>query len=196
MVHSDLFVTKNIPISEDEIIKRIGTNITDGDLKRFFGDGIESKIIKYSCLADYNTIDELLPNQRDFRIILIEERVNVGHWCVILKYNKTIEWYNPYSGLPDNQKNLLGRTVNKMLGQDQDYLKDLMLKSNGYKLVYNKHRNQKMKNGINTCGRWCILRIITMKDMMMDLKQFNKMIKDNQKSSRLPKDALVAIWIG
>jgi hypothetical protein len=196
MVHLDNFITKNSPISEDAIIERIQTNITDGDLKRYFGDGVESKIIKYSNLADYNTIDELLPNKRDFRIILIEERNNVGHWCVVLKYDKTIEWYNPYSGLPDNQKNMLGKIINKMMGQDQDFLKDLMIKSTGYKLVYNKHRNQKMKNGINTCGRWCILRIICMKDLMMNLTEFNKMIKTNQKETGLPKDALVSIWIG
>jgi hypothetical protein len=196
MVHTDMLFKNPVPLSEDEIIERIGTNITDGDIRRYFGDGVESKILKYSELADYNTIDELLPKERDFRIILIEDSENTGHWCCILKYEKTIEWFNPYGGMPDRQKNLLGKMRNMLLGQDEDYLTDLMTKSKGYKLIYNKKRLQKLKTGINTCGRWIILRVICMKDLMMDLKEFLKMVKDTQAKSGLPRDALVAVWIG
>jgi hypothetical protein len=32
--------------------------------------------------------------------------------------------------------------------------------------------------------------------MMMDLKDFNKMVEDTQDKTGLPKDVLVAIWIG
>jgi hypothetical protein len=196
MVHTDMFFKNPQPLDEDLICERIGTNITDGDIRRYFGDGVEGQILKYSDLANYNSIDELLPKPRDFRIILVEDSVNKGHWCCILKYDKTIEWFNPYSGIPDRQKNLLGKARNMMLGQDEDYLTNLMTKSKGYKLIYNKKRLQKLKQGINTCGRWIILRIICMKDLMMDLKEFNKMVEDTQDKSGLPKDALVAIWIG
>jgi hypothetical protein len=196
MVHTDMLFKNPKPLDEDLICERIGTNITDGDIRRYFGDGVESQILKYSDLANYNSIDELLPKPRDFRIILIEDSVNKGHWCCILKYDKTIEWFNPYGGIPDRQKNLLGKARNMMLGQEEDYLTNLMTKSKGYKLIYNKKRLQKLKQGINTCGRWIIFRIICMKDMMMDLKEFNKMVEDTQDKSGLPKDALVAIWIG
>jgi len=196
MVHTDAMAKQSIPLDEDTIIERIGTNITDGDIRRYFGDCVESKILKYSDLADYNTIDELLPKPRDFRIILIEDSINKGHWCCILKYDKTIEWFNPYGIRPDAQKNLLGKMTNIMLGQERDYMTELMQKSKGYKLIYNKKKLQKLKEGINTCGRWIILRIICMKDMMMDLKDFIKMVSDTKEKSGLPNDALVAIWIG
>lgn len=196
MVHHDNMYKMPLPLDEDVICERIGTNITDGDIRRYFGDGVESKILKYSDLANYGTIDELLPKPRDFRIILVEDSVNRGHWCCILKYDKTIEWFNPYGIRPDAQKNMLGKVRNMMLGQDEDYMLNLMKASKGYKLIYNKKRLQKLKEGINTCGRWIILRIICMKDLMMDLKEFIKMIDENQEASGLPKDALVAIWIG
>lgn len=196
MVHHDNMYKMPLPLDEDVICERIGTNITDGDIRRYFGDGVESKILKYSDLANYGTIDELLPKPRDFRIILVEDSVNRGHWCCILKYDKTIEWFNPYGIRPDAQKNMLGKVRNMMLGQDEDYMLNLMKASKGYKLIYNKKRLQKLKEGINTCGRWIILRIICMKDLMMDLKEFIKMIDENHEASGLPKDALVAIWIG
>jgi len=196
MVHTDNMAKIPPPIDEDVIIERIGTNITDGDIRRYFGDGVEGRILKYSDLANYNTIDDLLPKPRDFRIILIEDSINRGHWCAILKYDKTIEWFNPYGIRPDAQKNLLGKITNIMLGQERDYMTELMEKSKGYKLIYNKKKLQKLKAGINTCGRWIILRIICMKDMMMGLKEFIKMIETNKEASGLPNDALVAIWIG
>ena len=196
MVHTDNMAKIPPPIDEDIIIERIGTNITDGDIRRYFGNGVEGRILKYSDLADYNTIDELLPKSRDFRIILIEDSVNRGHWCAILKYDKTIEWFNPYGIRPDAQKNMLGKITNIMLGQERDYMTELMEKSKGYKLIYNKKKLQKLKAGINTCGRWIILRVICMKDMMMGLKEFIKLIETNREASGLPNDALVAIWIG
>ena len=196
MVHTDNFSSAVSPIDEDSIIERIGTNITDGDIKRYFGDGAESKILKYRDLADYPTIDDLLPKERDFRIILIEDSHNSGHWCAILKYDKTIEWFNSYGVRPDTQKNMLGRVRNMMLGQQEDYLSNLMSASKGYKLIYNKARLQKQNPGVNTCGRWIIIRIICMKDMMMNLKEFIKMVNTTKEISGLPRDALAAIWIG
>jgi len=196
MVNTDNMMKSPLPLDEDTIVQRIGTSLTDGDIARYYGDGAESKILKYSELANYRHIDELLPKERDFRVILVEHENNQGHWCCIMKYNKTIEWFNPYGVRPDGQKNLLGKIRNQMLGQAEDYMTNLMKSSKGYKLIYNKARLQKLRQGINTCGRWIILRIIYMKDMMMDLKMFNKMIKDTQKATGLPNDALVAIWIG
>lgn len=195
MVNNDEFRTPSSPLTEDQIIERIGTNITDGDIRRYFGDGVEGKILKYSELANYKNIDELLPKPRDFRIILVEDSVNKGHWCCILKYDKVVEWFNPYGIRPDAQKNMLGKVRNIMLGQDKDYMTELMLKSDGYKLIYNKKRLQKLKEGINTCGRWIILRCICMKDLLMDLENFIKMVDDTAEKSQLPKDALVAIWV-
>ena len=196
MVNTDHMMRPPLPLSEDVIIQRIGDSLTDGDLKRYFGEGAESKILKYSELANYQTIDDLLPKPRDFRIILVEHQNNQGHWVCILKYDKTVEYFNSYGIRPDAQKNLLGRVRNAMLGQEEDYLSKLMRASKGYKLIYNKKRLQKMKQGINTCGRWIVLRIICMKDMMMDLKMFLKMIKETREATGLASDALVSIWIG
>ena len=57
MVHSDNMFKIPPSLDEDTICDRIETNITDTDIRRYFGDGVEGKVMKYSDLANYGTID-------------------------------------------------------------------------------------------------------------------------------------------
>jgi len=179
-------------VSEDMLLNRIQTSLTDGDIKRYFPD-IET--LKYSDLKNYSNIDELLPNDKDFKIILIEQENNIGHWVCVMKYEDTIEYFNPYGIKVDNDKKFIGRIKNTLLGQHDDILSRMMEES-PYKCIYSKKRFQKMKTEIQTCGRWCILRIICMRDLNMDIKEFKKFIKSGTDSTELPKDALVSLYIG
>jgi len=181
-------------INLEVIGKRITEPLTDGDLEKYFGSGIESEVIKYSELGNYNTIDELLPKPFDFRIILVEQKPMSGHWVLILKYGDTIENFNSYGIEIDKQKGMLSRMMNKMLNQETNYLSRLVARS-PYKYVVNKTEFQKPGNEYNTCGRWVALRIITAKDMMMDLKAFTDMIQSATKQLGINGDALTAMWI-
>lgn len=177
-----------------EIIKRIQTPLTDGDLERYFGSGKNSEVMKYNELANYRTIDELLPLPIDFRIVLVEQEKNVGHWVCFLKYKNIIESFNSYGKDIDKQKDTFGKIKNTILGQHTDYLTHLVKKSK-YNYVINKTPFQSAEEGINTCGRWCILRIIAMKDLFMDLEAFKKMIIKGCDDLKVEPDALVSIWI-
>lgn len=177
-----------------EIIKRIQTPLTDGDLERYFGSGKNSEVMKYNELANYRTIDELLPLPIDFRIVLVEQEKNIGHWVCFLKYKNIIESFNSYGKDIDKQKDTFGKIKNTILGQHTDYLTHLVKKSK-YKYVINKTPFQSAEEGINTCGRWCILRIIAMKDLFMDLEEFKKMIIKGCDDLKVEPDALVSIWI-
>jgi hypothetical protein len=179
-------------INEDVLLNRIQTSMTDSDIKRYFKD-IET--LKYSDLKNYNNIDELLPNDKDFKIILIEQDNNIGHWVCVMKNGNTIEYFNPYGNRVDNDKKWIGKIKNAMLGQSEDILSSMMEQS-PYKCIYSKKRFQKLKPEIQTCGRWCILRIICMKDLNMDIKEFQKFIKSQCNISGMPKDALVSYYIG
>lgn len=183
-----------VPPSVDEIVERIETPLTDADLERYFGSGKNSEVMKYNELVNYRTIDDLLPLNIDFRIILVEQERNVGHWICVLKYKTIIESFNSYGKDIDKQKDMFGTIKNKLLGQQTDYLTKLVKKSD-YKYVINKTPFQSKINGINTCGRWCILRIIAMKDLYMDLEAFKKMIIKGCDDLNVEPDALVSIWI-
>jgi hypothetical protein len=53
---------------------------------------------------------------------------------------------------------------------------------------------QRVAQGINTCGRHCVLRIILMK-MGLNLKQFQDIIQQEVEDTEMPSDVLVCDWI-
>lgn len=178
-------------VSEDVILNRIKSPLTNGNIETYFP---QINTLKYNELKNYSNIEELLPNDRDFQIILIESDNNLGHWVCISRYDDTIEYFNPYGTRVDNDKKWIGKLKNMLLGQCEDILSKMMEKSK-FKCVYSKTKFQKIGENIQTCGRWCVLRIICMKDMNMNIKQFTKFIKDTSKNMEIPKDALVCIYI-
>jgi hypothetical protein len=60
--------------------KMAGTDLSymidSEDINRYLDAG-SSRLIKYSELDQYRTIEELLPNDVDYKIILIEQNVNL-----------------------------------------------------------------------------------------------------------------------
>jgi hypothetical protein len=67
-----------------ELTEIIEDPLDDAEIKYYLGQ--KAKILKYSELAKYKSIDELLPNEKDFAVLLYEESPNVGHWVCLLKY--------------------------------------------------------------------------------------------------------------
>jgi hypothetical protein len=188
----DFKIPKHVDIKA--VTERIKYPLSDADVERYFGSGVNSEVIKYSELANYNTIDELLPKAFDFRIILVEQAPQTGHWVLLMKYGNTIENFDSYGYGIEKQKNFMTRMINKSLGQDKNYLTKLIARS-PYKYVVNKHQFQANGDDVNTCGRWTILRIITAKDLFMNLDEFTNMIKKASAQLKMPPDVLVTLWI-
>ena len=140
------------------------------------------KIIEYNDLADYSEITDLLTKPIDFVIILIETTSdNVGHWVTVLKYGNTIEFFNSYGKAPDVQKNtLISKAKNIEFGQTQNYLTNLLVKSD-FNIVYNKLQLQKYSNNSATCGRFVCARILCLLNQNMDLKRFLEFFIDLKK---------------
>ena len=182
--------------------KMAGTNlnyqITGEDIDRYLQEG-STKILKYSQLANYRTIEELLPEDMDYRIILIEQNVDSGHWCCILRYKKVIEWFDPYGIKPDGELSFISKMKNRMLGQDTHYLTNLFKEATtrGWTCIYNKKKLQQLKKGINTCGRWVLLRITMLTQMYYDLPDFLAFIENTfeMEGGAISKDKMICNWI-
>jgi len=157
-----------------------------------------SKIIKYSDLDNYKSIDKLL-KINDYKIILIESQQNAGHWVVILKYKKDnkiiIEYFNSYGMKPEADLSYVGSAMNKILENDKGNLKELLNDaiSKGYEVIYNKKRFQSSNKKVNTCGRWIILRIIMMKHYKMSLEEFSSFIEQLKKKYKTEADIICAM---
>lgn len=180
----------------------IQTNITDLDLRKHLGESAYDDIIKYSELANVNSIYDLLPHDRSYKIILIEQKQNSGHWVAIYRYTDpktkkdTLEAFDSYGIFVDRELSFIPRMVRKLLGQDDDYLSDLFKKvPKDVPVVYNKKKFQKLRNGVNTCGRWVILRTIMMKDFYYNLEEFIEFIDKWKKETGMTGDELVSYWV-
>ena len=178
-----------------EIENRIPQPMSDADLERYSGVK-DSDIIKYSELKNYNTIEDVLPTDKSFKIILIEEKYNNGHFVAIMRYNKTIEFFNSYGGKPDADWKFVNRMMRIILGEGTNELTRLFkqAKQDGWDTIYNTTQFQKLSSKVNTCGRWAVLRIEMMR-MGYNLEQFTDFIHTQKKKLGKPYDFVVAKFI-
>jgi len=170
---------------------KLATMISDVDFNKFFVDAPQ-KLLKYSELENIKDIDELLPDERDYRIILTESQKNSGHWCAITRNNNIYTWFDPYSGKPDSELKFIPAIMNKMLGQDKRHLSRIIKTiKEPNQIFYNETKYQKLQDGINTCGRWCICFLL-LSHMGYDLKEFKNFIKQtSKKHGNMPYDILI-----
>jgi len=182
-------------VGDKEVQERISKPLTDGDLERHTGVK-PSDIIKYSDLKNYGNIEELLPQDKSFKIILIEDKYNSGHWVCLMRYGKTIEYFNSYGAKWDTDWKFVNRMMRVILGESTNELTRLLDKAmeDGWEVIWNAKRFQKLGNNIQTCGRWVIFRIETMK-MGYNVEQFHDLIRKCKKETGGSSDFVVAKFV-
>jgi hypothetical protein len=179
-----------------EINQRLKDYMSDADLTRYFPNSKDPRpIIKYHELADVKDIYELLPEDGSFKIILVENRHNVGHWTALCRTAKQIIYFDSYSNKPDGQLRYIKAFWRKMLGQDDTYLTKLLKNVTDREVVWSDNRFQSLKDGTATCGRWCILFLNMVLNFGYDIPEFEEFIKHYCKELGLTKDQLVTHWI-
>lgn len=141
-------------------------------------------MIIYPQIQEFETIDDLLGENGCCFLLFETERDNgmhIGHWTCLVKSvddenNSSINFYDSYGFKPDDQKKRINKDFMDMIDMRDNFLTELLYKAtNEFDDVveYNEKRQQGMKKGINTCGRWACLRIL-MKDISMN--EFQKFI--------------------
>ncbi len=61
-----------------DVVRFIHETLSDKDIQRVLGG--DAKTMKYSELENIYDIDQLSPWEKDYCIILYEDRPNRGHW--------------------------------------------------------------------------------------------------------------------
>jgi hypothetical protein len=166
--------------------------IASTDFHKMLGDGV--KVIKYSDIESCTDINQVIPESRGYRIILIETKQNTGHYVCLLKYNnRQFEYFDSYGLAPDQEFSFIPQQMQQLLDEKVHIMSQLLenFKSDGGSYLYNKMKLQKMANGINTCGRWCAFRIYCFKYYKYDLAKFQKFMMTQKLSTGESFDALV-----
>jgi len=146
-------------------------------------------IVKYSEIKNYNSIDALFDGNM-YIIVLIESSKNHGHWTCLLRYDNCIEIFDSYGGSIDHELKFISQKMRDKLGEKNKSLSDLLNKSK-FKIITNNYKFQSEIEGIDTCGRWILARLLMFECGGMKAKEFENFIKSNAKKLNLTSDELV-----
>lgn len=167
---------------------------SDADFRNYFGEEVNSHIIKYSQLKNYKNISQLLKKDGDYKILLYEQTENSGHWVLMLRYGDVIEYFDPYANKP-NVPLKWSKDMNVKLDQHPEYLDRLLLNQNKFQVIYNKYPFQSEFNDSGTCGKHVLLRLIKFHYSGLTLPQYMKFFQKQKEHFGVGNDELVTLLI-
>lgn len=174
-----------------DMYDEMGRSLSDADLKRELPD---TRIINYSDLTQYSTIQQLLPRRVDAVIILVELKQDIGHWICVLRHGKSIVFFDPYGVRPDKELSWVSKYMRKQLGQEEPHMSVLLNKAidSGFKVSFNSVRYQQESPAVNTCGRHAISVIKFFRNSFKPtLAKYKKYMSKLSKDNHLMYDLLV-----
>ena len=148
----------------------------------------QCNLIQYKDIHKFNNINEMLGKYKKC-VILYHTRANYGHWTCLYEYKDTIYFFDSYGFIPDDELKFLHRSLKEELNSDHRYLTKLLYESDK-KVEYNEYELQEEKKGVNTCGRWCLLRL---KYPSISVDDFHKIFK--RSSHYINNDELICLLI-
>ena len=182
--------------SIQELKKLLFVPLTNFDLERYIG---KNKIVKFSDIDEMQNIDQLLPNPKDFRIILFQTTSDSsGHWICICRDDAKKEYvfFDSYGNkLGTHTQRFNTSHQNKLLGIEDHALKNLLkTRKKGMKIISNPYRLQSLSSGSETCGRFCVLFLKMYLDGGYTLEQFKDFIDDAKVKLKLESRDLVSCY--
>jgi len=177
---------------EVQKVKTIETTpLGDDDIRKYLPN---AKILTYPELSKYDSIEEILPNDKDYFIVLYLDSPTSGHWITVLRDGDTIEYFDSYGKSPDNPLKWLSKDREAKMGEKAPYLGDL-LKKTKLKVIYNKIPYQSQNGEIQTCGRHALNRILSLLNKNMDGGAYHKYMNGLKKKTTMNFDELVSAII-
>ena len=142
------------------------------DIKRMLGHGI--KIIRFPDLAEYDSMEQVLPYPNDCAVIFfIDEQTptsNIGHWTCIMRNGDRYEFFDSYGLSPKEDLEHIDKEKRIRFGEQHNYLKEL----GGSALSHNSYDYQSWDPKVATCGRYAIIRLIAFMNGIDNPKKFYK----------------------
>jgi hypothetical protein len=148
--------------NENAFKKVLSYSYTDSDIRKYLGE--DAKIIEYEELLRYNTIFDLLPQDKSYVIILIETKDNYGHYVCLCRLGSgatdgRLQYVDSYGKGVDMQQKFIDPWWRRESNQDKKHL-SRMIKDCPYKLEYMSRQLQSKYKYDATCGRYMILFIL------------------------------------
>lgn len=149
------FVAQSDNLSPEELRREVAYPLTDKDLSKI----IQCPIYTYPDLQKFKSIEELFTTHPYCFLLYLTNSMTSGHWVCLLKHHHCIEFFDPLSGRPDDQRKLLSKYELKKYKQNIPIL-TTMLKNSPYPIQYNGVKLQRDTPEIKDCGRHCASRLL------------------------------------
>jgi hypothetical protein len=170
----------------DQIHKKERVALGDDDLRKHLGSG--TKILTYPQLANYKSLEQLLPKKDSYVVLLYLQTKNSGHWTCLSRHKDTVEFFCSYGSKPDEPLSWIPKETAEELGVARGLLTELFDNDKSFKKVYNHIDYQNdTDTSISTCGDWVILRL---KHRDIDLNHFYLLMKQLKAKYKLDFDEL------
>ena len=180
---------KDNPLVEETIEEPMD----DGDIRQYLPN---AKIMRYSALSRLSDIEQILPTDKSYVILLYENTPGSGHWVALMRYGRTIEFFCSYGSKIDAPLRWQNPKDNAMLGQTAPFLSQLLNKAKGkFRAIHNPVAYQSSKQGVATCGAWDVMRINQMKNHNQDLQDFHEFMESVKKETGLTYDEIVVNYV-
>ena len=119
----------------------------------------DTKIFTYPAFAQMTHIDEAFDPLGRCVFLFLTDSPTSGHWLCMFKRKGHIEYFDSYGEKPDAQRKWLSQERLEELDEGRPFLTELLRRSR-YRVYANNHAFQTDKGDVNTCGRWCVARLI------------------------------------
>jgi hypothetical protein len=171
----------------------ISKSLSDSELMRLCPG---SPVNLYTDIKSKHLDDCLGPTGCGF--VLFVERNDpdntVGHWLAMLRQGTQVEMFDPYGSRGGRDPWFLDHTFVpssslRELHESQPVM-DGWIRSHGCTPVSNPYRFQVMKQGINTCGRHCAVRIM---NSQFNIHDYNAYIRHYCNVHHCTPDELVTM---
>ena len=179
---------------KEEIKEVIEDPLDDSEIRDYLPD---AKILTYPELSKYRNINELLPENKDYAIILYLDEPNKGHWTAVLKYDNKIEMFDPYGVKEiDEELKWVPCAQRIKLKTAIPYMTRLF---NSIKLpqkgILSTFEYQDDKTSVASCGRHTVYRILKLLDDDMDIEQYYNHMKNLRKKFNITYDQIVSTYV-
>ncbi len=118
-------------------------------------------IITYNELPKYSSIEQILPHNNSYAIILYQNSENSGHWTALFRKDNNIYFFCSYGSKVDEPLKWISKEENKKLGINAPYL-SMLLNKTKMPVYYNKISHQDEDRRVSTCGRFVVYFIKNM----------------------------------
>jgi len=174
---------------KDKLEEIVTEPMDGGDIAHYYP---KVRIIKYNDLDNYTSIEEILPADDTYFILLYLDSPSTGHWVAMTRNKNLITFFDSYGGKIDSQLKWVDMGERIRLDTDKPCLTRL-LKAGNVPYNYSPYDYQSNNPDIATCGSHVLNFITCTLDKGMSVNDYRTHMERIRERTGLDYDEIVSM---